>query len=239
MAELNPWWKTQAEFREKKAVVKLYREDKSFLTAVHIPSVYWPLSGPYEVFSYENTYCIEDEPKLVELFDSLEYKIGHCYHNTEQVAAAFRQAGQTIKTYCGWAFINDTVPIHHCWAVLTDECNHKAVLDLACDNHKMREWFWKKEQEDPGWLDQGDPKDNIVEWMIYARNNLSHSQRCYPCGVIPPYNLYIGAECEPKQGIKMYQKLLRENPGHLCERNCNADGYNRTQWALKQKGLMD
>lgn len=168
MAELNPWWKTQAEFREKKAVVKLYREDKSFLTAVHIPSVYWPLSGPYEVFSYENTCCIEDELKLVELFDSLEYKIGHCYHNTEQVAAAFRQAGKTIKTYCGWAFINDTVPIHHCWAVLTDECNHKAVLDLACDNHKMREWFWKKEQEDPGWLDQGDPKDNIVEWMISA-----------------------------------------------------------------------
>lgn len=209
------WWTTKADFRDKKAVIKLYREDKSFLTALHIPSVYWPLNGPYEVFHSGNTCCFEDDAKMVELFNSQEYLIGHCYSNTTRLANAFQDCGYDIRTYCGWAFTGEEVPVHHCWAVLTDEVGQKAVLDLSCDNYQMRLWFLEREKEDPFWVENSDPKDMVVAWISYALANLSHIQRCSPCGIIPPNYLYIGSPCRPEEGISIYQKLMRDNPGHL------------------------
>lgn len=234
----KPWWKEQASFRDKKAVVKLYNEDGSFLTSIHIPTVYWPLNGPYEVFTYENTCCIADDPKAMELFDSLTYLIGHCYQNTEQLVEAFHKAGYSIKPYCGWAFVNETTPVHHCWAVLSDKDNHKAVLDLSCDSVQMWRWLASSEANTPACHSMEKAKERIVDWISYALKNMTHTQRCEPVGIVPPTHLYIGSECEPQSGIALYHKLTTQHPRHISIRNVNASGYNRTQWMLKQRGLM-
>lgn len=239
MADYTPWWKSQADFREKKAVIKLYDDNDQFLTSCNIPSVYWPLNGSYEVFTCENTCCFEDEEKLVTLFDTLQYRIGHCYQNTEQAANLFRRAGCRIKTYVGWLFLHGQTPIHHCWAVIYNDSGQQALLDLSCDDTKMRMWFKRKETEDPNWLNSGNAKEHLVEWTAFAKKNLTNTQRCFPCGVVPPTHLYIGSECDPEQGRQIFQNLTSKYPYHLSNRKVNAAGYNRTQWMLKQNGLME
>lgn len=239
MEGYTPWWEKRATFREKKAVIKLYDDDNSFLTSVHIPSNYWPLNGAYEVFTYANTYCIEDDEEAISLFNQQIYQIGHCYQNTKNIAKAFRDAGYDIKTYCGWAFIHEQTPIHHCWAVLTDEDGHKAVLDLSCDNYKMTQWFSQKDAETPNWFTSDRAIDCLTEWVKYSRKELTHAERCFPCGVIPPTHLYVGSECDPDEGIVLYRKVTAQYPRHMCERKTNSAGYNKTQWTLKQHGLID
>ena len=220
-------------------MIKLHDDDGRFVAAYNIPSVYWPLNGPYEVFHFENTYSFEEESEMIAVFNEQEYMIGYCYDNTKRLSNALRNKGIDVKTYCGWVFISNTIPLHHCWAVATDEEGHKTVLDLSCDNYQMHLWFEQREQTDPGWLDHGDPREKVAEWLAYALKNLSHAQRCYPCGVLPPTHLYIGCECDPQTGIQMYRNLVERFVDHQCIRNLNTNGYNPTQWILKQKGLMN
>ena len=235
MSKYIPWWKSQAQFKENKAVVKLY-EGGQFVASINTPSAYWPLNGPYEVFHTENTSHIISDPLLYKIFDSVEYLIGHCYTNSETMADLLHKAGyKTATTYCGWAFIGESIPIHHCWVVLTNEEGQKAVLDLSCDAYKMTLWFI--EQEKAG-IQFPSSRDRLVAWTEYAKKNLSNSERCHPVGCLPPSHLYIGCPCSPDYGIMIYRRLVNEYPGHLCEKTVNSQGYNPVHWKLKQKGLM-
>ena len=235
MDEFTPWWKIKARFKPEKAVVRLYDDDQ-FLTSVNIPSVYWPLNGPYEAFHWENTCYIHGEPKLEAIVNSAEYQVGRCYHNSEALAAVLHGAGyENATVYCGWAFLGETTPIHHCWIVVTDEHGQKAILDLSCDFYQMAVWL--SEQEDAG-VTYPSSQEGIIAWSAYSRAKLSNVERCYPLGKLPPYHLYIGCPCSPRSGIQLYSNLLRKYPQHLADRKVNSEGYNALQWELKQRSLI-
>lgn len=233
------WWEKQSAFKEKKAVVKLYNEDGSLSTSVNIPSIYWPLNGPYEVFHFKNTEYIGEVPKIAELFDKQSYQIGHCYSNTENIVQAFRESSFDVQPYCGWLFLENEMPIHHCWAVITFGIGFRSILDLSCDNFRLRQYILEKAESDPEGFKKTSAKEDIVRFIEYALRELSHTERCYPLGVAPPGHLYIGSPCEPEEGVRIYQKMVQMYPDHLSIRNVNAQGYNKTQWLLKQQGLMD
>lgn len=236
MNRKTAWWKDQSQFKDHKAVVKLYDEDGSFLSSINIPSVYWPLTGPYEAFHVENTCFIHDDPKLYAIFDAAKYKVGHCYSNSETLLSELHDAGyKTAQTYCGWAFIGESIPIHHCWIVISDDAGQKAILDLSCDAYKMSQWLY--DQANAG-IRFDNSRDGIVAWIAHSSKNLSNTSRCFPLGKLPPYHLYIGSPCDPNSGILQYHRLLRDFPGHLCEKTVNSQGYNPLQWKLKQQGLM-
>lgn len=236
MNRRTAWWKEQTRFKENKAVVKLYNDDSSFLASINIPSCYWPLNGPYEAFHTDNTCFISKEDNLYSIVNATPYLIGYCYTNTESLLKALHAAGFTSAVpYCGWAFIGESIPIHHCWAVLSDETGKKAVLDLSCDWYQMH--LWLNEQADKG-IVFNSGRDAIVAWTAHSKSNSLNTDRCFPLGKLPPSYLYIGCPCDPQSGILLYHKLLRDYPGHLCERTVNSDGYNPTQWKLKQEGLM-
>lgn len=225
------WWKDQMTLREKKAVVKLRNRDGSFRTSVHIPTEYWPLNGPYEVFHSENTARV-DIAEIYNIFDSVNYKIGRCYTNTKNLYGKLKEAGFDVKTYAGWSFILEDIPIHHCWVVL-DNGESRSVLDLADDDPMMVCWL---SEHSPKWPNTN--REDHVNWLETALK-MPNTARCYPVGQVSPRFCYVGCECDPDEAVSYYNQLIFKYPDHMCERNCGPDHVNRTQAMLMERGLME
>ena len=226
------WHKKQIRLKEDKAVVKLYKEGV-FLKSVIVPTVYYPLNGKYEIFHYENTEKVTDE-NILNIFDSIKYKIGHCYQNTDALVTALKTAGYDAKSYVGWLFTgNDQLPVHHCWCVLEG----RYVLDLSDDYTQMLSGengknFEKAENQ------KDDFRYVIASFQKTAKSWLNQ-QRCYPVGTPTAFLYYVGCPCEPEEGRKIYQNLMRAYPDHECQRNCDSSGLNATQRVMKELGVME
>lgn len=225
------WWhENQARFKGDKAVVKLVNEDRSFKKSVIIPTDYYPLNGKYEVFTYANTKQTVDE-EVLKVFDKVKYRIGHCYTNTEEMVQRLQKLGYDVKPYVGWAFTTACdFPIHHCWAVL----NGETILDLADDFTMMYSGAngenFKEDQSEE------ERRELIVSFQM-AASKVPNSARCYPVGIATPFMLYIGCKCDPEEGRKIYNSLIRKYPDHECQRNCDASGLNKTQKLMREVGL--
>lgn len=223
------WHKKQIRLKNDKVVVKLYEEDV-FKKSVIVPTVYYPLNGNYEVFHYENTEKVADE-NVLKIFDSMKYRVGHCYQNTDALVTALRDAGYDAVAYVGWLFVCGwDYPVHHCWCVL----DGKYVLDLSDDYSVMmglnaKAWENVKTKEEQIEL--------IASFTAEAKKH-PHSIRCAPVGTPTPFLYYVGCPCDPEEGRKIYQRLIRDYPDHECQRNCDKNGLNQTQKRLKELGLM-
>ena len=221
------WIKEKAD----RVVAKIKNRDGSFKKSVIIPTDYYPLNGmEYRTFHSGNTERITDE-KVLTLIDKVSYKIGHCYQNTDAVAKILRKHGYDVKTYVGWLFVAETeFPIHHCWAVI----NENQVIDLGDDFSLMYggengKHFEGKSLEET--------RELMVSFQAWARG-LKNRQRCIPMGTPTDGLYYIGTECEADYGRKLYRDLINKFPNHECERNCDVNGYNRTQKLFAERGLM-
>lgn len=226
------WHEQNVRFKPDKAVVKLRNpESGEFLKSVIIPTDYYPLNGKYEVFTYANTEIIRDE-KVLDIFDSVKYRVGKCYQNTLELVGKLKEAGYSAIPYVGWAFINSyEVPVHHCWCVL----NGKHLLDLG------DEYTLLYDEENRKNFDGLQSKEEQMEVMVSFRewaNLLPNRARCYPVGVATPPLLYIGCPCEPEEGRNIYRSLLARFPNHECEANCDGDGWNALQRKYRERGLM-
>ena len=58
---MDVWFEPYLRVKPDKVVVKLYEKPGVFKGAVNIPSVMWPLNGPYELFHANNTEFITDK----------------------------------------------------------------------------------------------------------------------------------------------------------------------------------
>ena len=117
-SKINTWFEPHLRLKPQKVIVKLLQEPGVFKGAVNIPSVMWPLNGPYTLFHCNNTEFLEDE-KALAIIDAQPYRTGFCYTNAERVTGALVEAGYDAKTYVGWLFCNiNEWPIHHTWTVL-------------------------------------------------------------------------------------------------------------------------
>lgn len=225
------WWhEERARFKEDKAVVKLVNEDQSFKKSIIIPTDYYPLNGKYKVFTYANTKQTVDE-EVLKVFDKVKYHIGHCYSNTEEIVTRLQKLGCDVKSYVGWVFTTACdFPIHHCWAVL----NGETILDLSDDFTMMYSGANGENFTDGQSIEER--RELIVSFQL-AASKVPNSARCYPVGMATPFLLYIGCECDPEEGRKIFNKLMWKYPDHECQRNCDASGLNATQKLMREAGL--
>ena len=226
------WWERYFRNKGDRAVIKLHDEAGNFTQSVIIPTAYYPLNvnGKHEIFTYKNTKAVTDE-EILQLFDEVKYEIGHCYRNTDELCKKLRAHGYPARSYVGWLFASETdLPVHHCWCVLGN-----SVLDLADDLTLMLsgengENFKSTNSHE----ELQELNVSFHEWAFTLSNHL----RCQTVGQVTPFLLYVGSECEPDYGRKIYRQLMAKYPNHECERNCDSKGYNATQRILKNRGLM-
>lgn len=214
-----------ALIKDKKTVIKVHNEKGEYKKSAIIPTNYYPLNDDMEIFNIRNTEEIKDE-KVLEIFDSIEYKIGRCYTNTKELSTALRKAGYDAKTYCGWLCVSENqFPIHHCWTVLGN-----SILDLS-DDLTIFMYMNHSEMEKDISLDKS---REVLADFYYKARKFKNRERCYPVGIPTPTYLYIGSECDPMNGISIYNNLIDEFPNHECQRNCNSKGQNKTQEYIKE-----
>lgn len=216
------------KIKEDKVVVKLYRGN-TFIDSCIVPTVYYPLNGKFEVFTAENTKQVTDK-KILEIFDKIDVKIGHCYQNTDNLVKELRKAGYNAKSYVGWLFTGGgQYPIHHCWCMLEDH-----LLDLTDYYTQM---FSEKNIENFKDAKTKEEQALVMADFLKAAQKAKNSAVCYPVGVPTSFMFYIGCECDPDVGRVIYQRLMREFPDHKCDRT-DKNGLNQTQRIFKREGLM-
>src|SRR5699024_7279124 len=94
-----------------------------------IPSHQYPLNDKLKVFTRDNTEPCKDE-QIKVIFDSVKYEIGKCYGNTRRLLDALEAneiPKSRYKSYVGWLFIGDTMPVHHAYTVI----DGKHLLDFS------------------------------------------------------------------------------------------------------------
>lgn len=225
------WYDEQVMTKEKKVVVKLRNKDGSFKKSCIVPSATYPLSGAYEIFHCKNTELITDE-NILSVFNSVEYKIGKCYTNTEQLLSALSAKGIEAKSYVGWLFVSaHEYPIHHCWVVV----NGKSILDLSDDYTVMLSG--KNGANFQNINNVQEERQLLADFQTEAKK-YPNSVRCYPVGIPTNFFYYVGCECDSNKGRSMYQQLMKEYPNHEAERNVDRNGYNKTQSLFRDLGLM-
>ena len=183
-----------------------------------IPSQLFPLNGSLEVFYSENTEECADT-QIREIFDSVSAAMGFCYSNVENLVEAFKAAAiqsERYRTYAGWMFIGDTLPVHHAYTVVDD----KYMLDFSTDK------LFENQQHYIG-LTQEEIKEKLVAEYL-ERRKLKHSERA-TFGKVGSLYLYVGSRCKPQDGKRIYQKLVKAYPKHPCIRNVTPTGGTDTQ----------
>lgn len=225
------WWEEKTRIKPDRVAVKLYNEDGSFRESIISPTLRYPLTGTPRVFHCKNTKQVSD-PKILDIFDRVEYKHGACYSNTENLVAALRKEGYDAKSYVGWLFTGiDQHPIHHCWAVLDN-----SVLDLSDDFSVML----SGENGKHFLAAQNDPKltRELIASFAVAATKSKNSIRCSTVGTPTPFLFYVGTPCEPERGKNIYYSLVRKFPDHECQLNIRPHGLNQTQQLMYKAGLM-
>ena len=210
----NAWWLDHLRQRPGKVVAKLY-EDGKFLEAVNIPSVMWPLSGPPEVFHWNNCTEIEDGT-VAEIVDVIPYAIGQCYDNAEKVTAALCVAGYDAKYYSGWMFVSGSeTPLHHAWTVLDGIHVIDLADDIALQHHNAANFKQAKNLDEARAL--------MVGFSKWAQN-FPHSKRCMPFGVPSPTVLYVGAPSNRPAALNAAKSLFTAYPNHPSRRPTTQSG---------------
>ena len=228
--DIQLWHDIHVRQKPDKVVVKLRNVDGSFKESCITPTVMYPLNGKPEVFTYNNT-CRTTDTELLKIFDSVKYNVGKCYQNTIDLVAALRENGYDVKPYVGWLYVSEhSYPIHHCWAVVN---NH--VLDLSDDYTIMFHGQNGKYFEDCKTVEE--QRELMADFRKEAAKQ-PNSIRCAPVGEPSSFLLYIGCECEPNEGRKIYRDLIKAYPNHPVHSNVDSNGLNATQRLFKEKGLM-
>ena len=224
----KPWFAQRLRQKPDKAVVRLFRDDGTFLEAVNVPTDRWPLNAPYEAFHCNNCTVIEDK-HIAKVVDAIPYRIGHCYGNSENVALALQAAGYHATQYVGWMFVGEQYPIHHSWVVLGEH-----LIDLA-DEFSVLHYNQDKFEG----TDDADARSLLVEFTRWIRQ-FPNSKRTMPFGIPSSNLLYVGCPCSREEGIHIYNNLSRSYPNHPCnERLVKGQTLTKQQLLLKEAGLMD
>ena len=222
------WYEQRLRCKPSKAVVRLCKDDGTFLEGVNIPTDRWPLSGPYEVFYQSKCVQIED-PEVIRLVDAVPYRIGHCYSNAEAVTATLVENGFDAVQYAGWMFVDESqYPIHHSWTVL----NGNQVIDLADEFSVLA--FNRDKFGDAG-IDEC--RNLFVEFTRWI-SQFPNSQRTKPFGVPSAQLLYIGCPSNRLDAINLFNKLVDACPNHPCRERVGKNDMTKMQEMLAAEGLF-
>lgn len=208
--------------------VLVTQDDTQTTEKVTIPSDYYPINTDYkpEIFTYDNTPDVIDDPVVQRVFNAVPYRIGYCYQNTAALCEILSQLGYKIKSYVGWLFVSNELPVFHCWAVLK-KGSKRYVLDLA-DDMTLTSANHSKIRSD----------SDLIEFMRY-KATLTNCARCHPVGS-PSFNiLYVGSPCDTTEGKAIWNSLIERYPNHKCWRKGKSDKHmSPFQEKLYDAGLM-
>ena len=98
-----------------------------------------------------------------------------------------------IKSYVGWLFIGDTIPVHHCFVMLDD----KHVLDFG----PLKQFENFDVYTDMDSLDKF--KNDVVE------NDVLPNSQKMTFGRALSVIAYVVSRCSPKEGEKIRAKLKK------------------------------
>lgn len=226
--------------------MKIFRwEDKVIVTEVPeytdahkvitIPSQLFPLSGTPEIFHANNTTDCQDK-QLQQIFDSTKAALGYCYTNIENLIENLKAAGITkkrYKSYVGWLFPGDILPVHHAFVVVDD----KYMLDFSvnkkyADPNHIKDIYNRYKNKSEEQL-----REALAEEFI-EESSRPHSQRG-TFGQVGTNYIYIASQCKPSQGRAIYNRLIRSHPNHPCIRNTTPSGATDIQLRIIKKQLKD
>lgn len=170
-------------------------------TEIKIPSQMFPLNGELKLFTSNNTEILTDST-IESIFNSVKPRMGKCYYNAQDLIETLIVGGidsKRIKSYVGWLFIGDTIPVHHCFVILDD----KHILDFG----PLKQFENFDEYTDMDSLDRF--KNDIIENVV-----LPNSQKM-TFGRALNVVAYIVSECSPKEGERIRAKLEKAYPKHI------------------------
>lgn len=227
----NEWYTGHTTEKPDKVVIKVYDSAGKFKESINCPSVYYPLSGKYEVFNYTNTHLIgdsEEDQRILTIFDKIPYKVGNCYVNAEAMTKALCEAGYKAQTYVGWMLTQNEV-VHHAWTVLWVH-DRPSVLDLA-------DYLTEMDKMIPP--DEKMPIEQLREMMADATVKLMqrpHHERCAPVGIPTPFYYFVGSPSNEAEGRALFRKLVAQFPDHPCMARMNKNkGRIPTQDLIRKK----
>lgn len=125
--------------------------------------------------------------------------------------------------------------VHHCWTVLTTG-DAKHVIDL-CDDFVVM-YASENGNRIQAVEDPIARREMMADFELEAQKH-PHHVRCFPLGCPTPPLLYIGCECDPKEGIQIWNDLIDRFPNHECRRNLGENAMSLTQSICAKHGLMD
>lgn len=196
---------------------------------IKIPSAMYPLNGTPTLLSFETTAPFpdnEETQKIKTVFDSIEQKVGQCYTNAETLQAALQAEGISSKAYVGWQFIGQTRPVHHAIVVID---NH--VLDFNIRTELLQAIL----TEQPLPIDA--LRQKVVDRMIELKKQPNSAVATF--GQMEESTFIICSECKPKQGLQIYNKLVKAYPKHPALNDIDEHGLSKTQKIYFEKTSKD
>ena len=170
-------------------------------TEIKIPSQMFPLNGELKLFTSNNTEVLTDST-IESIFNSVKPRMGKCYYNAQDLIDALIIGGidsKRIKSYVGWLFVGDTIPVHHCFVML----DNKHVLDFG----PLKQFENFDEYTDMDSIDRF--KNDIIE------NDVLLNSQKMTFGRALSVIAYVVSECSPKEGEKIRAKLEKAYPKHI------------------------
>ena len=207
------------------------RDLNGSMTKVVIPSDYYPLNGRAEVLNCINCSdeITDDMFELISIFNTVPYKLGHCYQNSKELDSVLKFFDYKSTAYAGWLFIDCQLPVHHSWVILR-KGSHRYLLDLVDEYETM--------------LANEDSISTEKDLMNYFRWSLKldNSVRCRPVGVPSSKLLYVGCPCEPDEARAIWKRLVERYPDHTSWKK-NKQGEDPSlsdmQVKMRRKGIID
>lgn len=190
-----------------------------------IPSKDFPLASKNTkdlmFFHFENTDKVKD-PKIIELFDSFEYRIGKCFDNARLLKEYLEGAGETNwDYYSGWLFPIKGYPVFHAWLV-----KDKYILDYL--NYTISEEIADKLKDAKS---DKEIRSIIINEQV-ALNELPPSE-VKSCGKAHKEYLYIGTKDTYENSEKIF-KSLSENHISYAKKGMNMKGLSSVQEELEE-----
>lgn len=193
--------------------------------AIKIPSQMYPVPGSVILIAAENTEPFPESQateKVREIYDSINPGIGTCYTNTEKLMAALAAAGIEATSYVGWAFVGGGLPVHHSFAAIG-----KHLLDFNPNFALLDQSQYKN-------LTLEEAREQFTNAMLKLRERPNSEYTTF--GKCSPRTLYFAAPCKPKDGLALFQNLMKTFPKHPSYLNVSkSTGASKTQAMMLKK----
>lgn len=218
--------KYPVKFREDRVVYKQYNEGK-FIRSFIMPTTQFQIKGKNaKVFTKVNTSRLtKDDEKIINVINSSTCEIGRCYTNVKRLYDACIEANiLDVKMYVGWLIVTESqAPVHHAYLVYKENCVIDMTNGIFDDDIKTLQSL-KSIEEGREYLSNkaiADMEKKRVDVLRYADMN-SHC-------------MYIGAELDAMQGLKLFLELEDANPDTKYSETVNAMGASKVQAITLEK----